>query len=152
MKNLALYTYSIYSEDEMKAANEAETDDEGKYVIQVSQPHNTSKIEEYRSYLQTGECSVVLVSEYLYENLRDQDRLRPIAEVFGEQLPAGTRQDGYGVRLGDTYLYEYFDELKVLPEDTVICLLRSYIWGASSDGEKYAVSEEYFKKIVTFGN
>jgi hypothetical protein len=31
-KNLNLYTYSIYSEDEMKAANEAETDDEGKYV------------------------------------------------------------------------------------------------------------------------
>jgi hypothetical protein len=152
VKNLNLYTYSIYSEDELKAANEAETDDEGKYVIQVSQPFNTSKIEEYRTFLQTGECSILFISEYLYENLLQQDRLRPMSEVFGEKLPTGAMSDGYGVRLGDTYLYEYFDELKVLPADTVVCLMRPYIWGASSDAEKYADMEAYFKAIVSFGN
>ncbi|MBQ8409648.1 MAG: hypothetical protein IJY39_12385 [Clostridia bacterium] len=151
-KNLTLITYPIYSEDELKAANEAETDEDGKYVQKVLQSYNTSKIEEYRSYLQTGECSILFVSEYLYANLRDQNRLRPVSEVFGEAAPAGTMSDGYGIRLGDTYLYEYFDELKVLPEDTVICLMRSYIWGASSDEEKYGEIEEYYKKIVTFGN
>jgi hypothetical protein len=142
----------IYSEDELTAANEAETDDEGKYVIRVSQSYNTSKIEEYRTFLQTGECSIVLVSQYLYQNLLEQNRLRPVTEVFGEKLPAGVLADGCGVRLGDTYLYQHFDAMKVLPEDTVICLLRPYVWGASSDAEKYAEIEEYYKKLVTFGN
>ena len=151
-KSLTILTYPIYSEEELKAANEAETDDEGRFIIQVSQPYNTSKIEEYGDYLKTGECSILFISEYLYSNLLAQDRLRPMAEVFGEKLPAGVRPDGYGIRLGDTELYRFFDEMKVLPEDTVICLMRSYIWGASSDAEKYAETEEYFKRIVTFGN
>ena len=150
-KNLHLYTYPIYSEDELTAANEAETDAEGKYVIKVSQPYNTSKIEEYRTFLQTGECSIVFVSPYLYQNLLEQNRLRPVTEVFGEKLPVGVMADGCGVRLGDTYLYQHFDAMQVLPEDTVICLLRPYVWGASSDAEKYAEIEEYYKKLVTFG-
>lgn len=151
-KSLQIYPYPIYSEDEMKRANEEETDDEGRYVQKVIQSYNTSKIEEYRSFLQMGECSILFVSEYLYETQRDQGRLRSLEEVFGKDLPMGAMGDGYGVRLGDTALYAFFDELQALPEDTVICLLRPYIWGASSKEEHYAYTEEFFKNIVTFGN
>lgn len=151
-KDLTLYTYSIYSEDEMNEANEAETDSEGRYVTYVDRYMNTSRMDEYKSFLQTGECSILFVSEYLYENLRAADRLRPLSDVFGENMPKGAMPDGCGVRLGDLYLYEFFDEMKVLPADTVVCLMRPYIWGASSDEEKYALSEEYFKCIVNFGN
>lgn len=149
-KEIVVMTYPIYSEDEMNEANEAETNEEGRYVIKVDRSYNVSKFEEYTEYMKTGECSILFVSEYLYENLKIQDRLRPISDLFPEEIPEGTLSDGYGVRLGDTYLYEFFDAFKVLPEDTVICLARSYVWGASSDEEKYAHIEDYFKTIVSF--
>jgi hypothetical protein len=65
---------------------------------------------------------------------------------------SGALEDGCGVRLGDTELYGFFEELQVLPPDTVICLMRPYIWGASSNEEKYAEAETYFKNLITFGN
>ena len=46
---------------------------------------------------------------------------------------------------------EFFEELQVLPADTVICLMRPYIWGASSDDAKYEKTVEFFKNIVDFG-
>ena len=72
--------------------------------------------------------------------------------MFGDDLPVGARSDGFGVNLGETKLYEYSEGFATLPEGTVICLLRPYVYGASSDEEKYAFFEEYFKAIVTFGN
>lgn len=151
-KELNIYTYPIYSEDEMKEANESETDEEGNFIPKVLRSFNTSKIQEYDQFLQTGECSVLFVSEYLYSRLVANNRLRPVKDTFGEKLPAGVTKDGFGIRLGDTYLYEYFTDLQLLPEDTIVCISRQYIHGASSDDERYAASVEFFKNIVTFGN
>ncbi len=150
-KRVDLFTYSIYSEQEMEAENTEETDEEGRYVVKVVNSYNVSQIEQYRSYLQTGEVSLLFLSPYLYDELRENNRLRPLLESFGENLPTGAMSDGYGVRLGDTYLYEFFEEMKVLPADTVICLSRAYIWGASSDSESYSDTVEYYKSLVNFG-
>jgi hypothetical protein len=151
-KTLLLSAYPIYSEDEMIAANEEETDDDGRFIKQVEGSYNTQKMEEYTDYLLTGECSVLIVSEYLYSNLLAQGRVRPLTELFGDDLPEGARADGCGVDLAKTTLYEYSNGLGNLPQNTVVCLLRPYVYGASSDAEKYAFYEEYFKAIVAFGN
>lgn len=150
-KVLDIYFYPIYTEDELNAANTSETDEEGNYIPKVSQQYNVQKAEEYRDYLQTGECSVLLVSEDLYSKLRGNDRVLPLDMVFGESLPVGAMSDGCGVRLGDTYVYKYYPELQVLPEDTVICLLRSYFMGASSDEAVYENSKKLFSNVVSFG-
>lgn len=151
-KALDIYTYRIFSEDEMKEANESETDEDGRYVIYVDSNYNTNTLKEYDTYLTTGESSILFVSPYLYERLVANDRLRNMSDFFGEELPVGVTNDGCGVRLGDTYLYEYFPDMKMLPEDTIICISRQYFHGASSDDEKYAASVEFFKNIVSFGN
>lgn len=151
-KSLDIYYYPIYTEDEMNAANSAETDEEGNFVPKVSPQYNVQKLGEYNDYLQTGECSVLLVSEDLYSKLRGNDRILPLEKVFGDDLPQGALSDGYGVRLGDTYVYGYYPELQTLPEGTVICLLRSYIMGASSDEEVYENSKKLFSGIVSFGD
>lgn len=151
-KTLLLSAYPIYSEDEMIAANEEETDEEGRFIKQVEGSYNSQKLEEYTDYLLTGECSILIVSEYLYSNLLAQGRVLPLAELFGDDLPEGARADGCGVDLSKTPIYEYSNGLGNLPENTVVCLLRPYVYGASSDEEKYAFYEEYFKAIVTFGN
>lgn len=154
-KNLQLSYYKIYSEAEMKEANEAETDEYGHPVIYADEAYNKSQMQEFNSYLMTGECTVMILSEYLYNDLigrREEDILiKPLGEIFGDELPKGAMSDGYGVRLSETYAYEFLEGFHFLPEDTVICIMRPYAWGASSDKEAYAAALEYFKSIVTFG-
>lgn len=151
-KSVCLMTYSIYSAEEMKAANEEETDANGRYITKVSQSHNTTEHQSYVEYLRNGEAAILFVSEYLYQSLRDNDTLRSMSELFGEDLPEGTLADGYGVRLGDLAIYDFAPELQILPEDTVVCLKRAHIWGATSDKDTYAALVEYYKSIVTFGD
>ena len=150
-KSLYLMTYSIYSEEEMKAANEEETNENGQFITKVSSSHNSTEHKSYLEYLRTGEASILFVSEYLYESLRDNDTLRPMSDLFGENLPEGALADGYGVRLCDLAIYDFCPELQLLPEDTVVCLKRAHIWGASSNEKTYAALEEFYKSIVTFG-
>ncbi len=149
-KNLALMIYPIYSEDELEYVNELETNDEGNYVTLVSPVYNAEKISEYSDYMMTGEASLLFVSPYLYAQQAENDRLMPLSEIFGENVPKSGYE--YGVRLGDTYLYEYFDAFKVLPEDTVICLRRAYVMGASANKERYQRTKEFFVNLVTFGD
>lgn len=151
-KVVNLLTFSVYSEDELNQANTSETDENGKFVTNVSSSYNSSVFNEYTEYTGSGDCSVYLVSEFLYDNLKgDGNRLRPLSELFGDELPAGALSDGYGIRLGDTDLYKFFDSLKCLPEDTVICLMRPFaLWGESSNDDSYSASVEHFKNIANF--
>ena len=154
-KNLQLSYYKIYSEAEMKEANEAETDEYGYPVIYADEAYNKSQMQEFNSYLMTGECTVMILSEYLYNDLigrREEDILiKPLGEIFGEELPRGAMSDGYGVRLSETDAYDFLEGFHFLPEDTVICIMRPYAWGESSNEEAYAAALEYFKSIVTLG-
>lgn len=150
-KILGTFFYSIYTEEEMEEANTAETDTDGNYVAEVTQYYISEQFKQYSDYLGTGNCSVMIVSEDLYSRLKEADRVLPLQNSFGEAMPSGAMEDGFGVRLGDTYIYEYSPELRVLPEDSVICLLRAYVIGSSSNEEFYAASKQFFKNIVTFG-
>lgn len=150
-KYLDVYFYSVYTEEEMESANTEETDEDGSYVTKVSRNYVTEQVKQYNTFLQTGECSVVIVSEDLYAKLKSNDLVRTLESVFGKELPKGAIEDGYGVRLGDTYVYEYCSELQVLPEDSVICLLRPYLVGTSSKKEYYKAYQQFFVNIVTFG-
>lgn len=158
VKEMDVYDYAVYSEDEMDEANHTETNEEGQYITVIDKTFNTSEIKAYNDFLSTGECSVLFVSPYLYGELALKDKTEngdirlTMAEVFGNDLPEGVMPDGCGIRLGDTEIYKYYEELQVLPEDTVICVLRSYFYGASSNKEKHAASVELFKNIVTFGS
>ena len=134
------------------------TNSEGQYITVIDRTFNVNEIKSFNDFLSTGECSVLFVSEYLYGELAMRDstdngdiRLT-MAEIFGDDLPEGVMPDGCGIRLGDTEIYKYYEALQVLPEDTVICVLRSYYYGASSNKEKHAMSVDLFKNIVTFGS
>ena len=153
-KELSVHAYAIYSEEEFNEANQTETETEPNgdwhYVPTVNQSYNVEQYEQYTSYLQNGEVAVVFVSEYLYEKLRSSDRVLPLSEIFGEKLPTGALDDGYGVRLGDLAVYSYVEALGIIPEDTVVCMLRPYIFGKTADEEKYSYAKEFYKNIVNF--
>ena len=150
-KYIDVYNYSVYTEEEMEMANTSETDADGSYVTKVARQYATDQAKQYTSFLQTGSSSVVIVSEDLYAKLKSSETVRTLNSVFGEDLPKGAMEDGYGVRLGDTYLYEYFPELQVLPADSIVCLLKPYLVGESSKEKFYKEYQQLFVNIVTFG-
>ena len=155
-KSIQLYRYKIYSEAELKAANEAETDAAGKPVIYADESYNKSEIEQYNSYIMTGQCSVMIISEYLYNELTsrksDEVLLKPMSEIFGDNLPEGVTADGYGIKLKSTGAYKNLDAFRTLPDDSVICIMRPFVMGGDRGGEKHEAAVEYFKAIVEFGN
>ena len=149
-KNIDLYTYSVYSEDEMEEANHTETNDEGQYIQQVLQSYNVEKKKEFNSDVGLGRSSIMIISESLYLELQAKDWVRPLKDIFGERLPEGAMADGYGVRLGETDLYAAYEALQVLDGDLVVCIIRSLPMGANADKDRYAESVELYKRIVTF--
>ena len=149
--SVLLSTYSIYTDEELRAAY---TDENGELAIaaynnarQVSVDH----FKTFSTYLMTGESSIWLVSEYVYKDcgLDFAHISRPLSELYGENLPASA-YDAYAIRLADTELYRYYDALKVLPEDTLILLPHSFVWGESSNEETYQYFEQLFRAIVEY--
>ena len=139
-KRAALSTYQILSEEQIKEIT-AETDSEG-HPGYVDRSRNTDQYSVYTNYLKTGESSVLLLEPWLYEQLKGEDRLRPLSEVDAALWENSA--DGYGVRLGDTALYQTYGIYQVLPEDTVICLMRPYVIGRSSKAEAYQFEVDTF--------
>ncbi len=155
-KNVHTNLFKIYSEDEMKEVNEAETDAEGHPIIYADSTHNKEQMQQYNSYIMTGQCSLMIISEYLYNDLvsrrTDEILLVPMSEIFGEDMPEGVTKDGYGVKLTETGAYKYLDGLRSLPRDSVVCLMRPFVIGGGDAAEKYEHGVEYLKSIVEFGN
>ncbi len=137
-------TYQIYSAEQIARITE-ETDADGVHGY-VDRNRNTSEYDTYYNYLLTGESSVCLLDPWLYEKLREADRLQPLSAVLADATEGGEEQ--YGVRLGDTELYRQYAVLGVLPEDTVICLLKPYVVGKSSKAELYRYEIEMFAALV----
>ena len=149
--SVLLSAYSIYTDEELRAAY---TDENGELSIaaynnakQVSQDH----FKTFSTYMMTGDSAIWFVSEYVYRDcgLDFAHVTRPLADLYGENLPTSA-YDAHAIRLADTALYGYYDALKVLPEDTLILLPQSYVWGESANEETYRLFEALFRAVVDF--
>lgn len=146
-KSIAISTYNILSEAQIKEI-QSETDAGGNAGY-VDKSYNSNQYDTYYSYLLTGESSVLMLDPWLYEKLVSADRLMSLSEALG-YLP-DTACGEYGVRLGDTALYAEYGVMRLLPEDTVICLMKPYVAGKSSKEEYYAYEKKMFEALVSFG-
>lgn len=154
-KIINLKTYKIYSESELKAANEAETDEDGNPVIYADEAYNKEQIQQFNSFIGTGECSIVILSEYMYKDVvarrTDVSLLISMSEIYGDDLPEGVMTDGYGIRLKDIEAYDYFASFGTIPDDAVICIMRPFVFGNKGSEQKNQFAIDYFKSIVSFG-
>lgn len=146
-KKASLNTFLIYSREQIEEI-EAETDEYGRHAT-VDRSQNSSEMQRYETYIKTGESSVYLLDPSLYEVLKNDSNqpLQKLEDVLSE-TPVGALEDGYGIRLGDTKWYEEYEILRVLPEDTVICLARPYVMGKSSKEKAYAFEKEMFASLA----
>ena len=148
-KSINIMSYQIYSEDEYyEAASIAEANSDS---FSLNGKYNTDEFHNFSQYAMTGECSVYLLSEYLFNQLKSADRLRPVAEIYeGKELPVGVTDDGFGIRIKDTDFYIYNPAAQILPDDMVLCLLRPTVWGGSSNETNYDRSVEFFCAIADY--
>ena len=148
-KNAAMSMYHIYSEEQIKAV-ELETDSSGNILNPINRTRNSSQFESYNTYCQSGQSSVCLLDPYLYEMI-PEEYLYPLNKLFGDDLPEGAMEDGFGVRLGDTALYKEYSIVRCLPADTIVCL-RSPLKGLGQDIDdaKYQYEIEVFTAIVYY--
>ena len=144
-KSANLVKYEIYSADQVKEIESA-TDANGEHGY-VDRSYNSSNYDNFCNYIQTGDASVCLVEGWLFEELKVANRVMDISEVLG-YTPEGS--DGYGVRLGDLEIYDSYAVMKVLPEDTVVCLLRPLVVGNSSEEEYYERELDMFRALVEY--
>lgn len=145
-KNVELTAYGVMSEEQLRDLA-AETHEDGSRVY-VDRAFYSKEYESYTSMMTTGEYSVCLLDPWLYEKMASAGRLKKLTDVF-TQLPDGAVGE-YGVSLGSTALYKYYEVLQVLPEDTVICLMQPFVIGKSSDAEYYAECITTFRTFVEF--
>lgn len=147
--SVIMTSYSIYTEEELRSRF---FDEEGKFdevSYQTAKNFNTDRIKDFGSYLMTGESAVLFVNQFIFDYQNMATLAVPLSELYGDAVP-GSACNEYAIRLGDTDFYRYYPAVQVLPEDTMIVLCKSYIWGASSDEETYAEFEALFRAIVEF--
>ncbi len=154
-KLVNMVEYQIYSEEEFLAEAEsyaAVTDAEGETdSFQINRKYNSDEYKNFSNFTMTGETSVYILSPYLYENLRDNERLKPLSEVYTDgSLPAGTLPDGFGIALKDTDFYKYNPAAQIYPEDAILCLHRPTLAGRSKKKALYAEDVAFFKAIADF--
>lgn len=145
-KNVGFVNYQVYSPDEIVELEKIILPDGTKNIVDKAQ--NSSNMTGYTSYLMTGDVSVCFLSEYLFEKLKESDRLVPLSDVFDE-IP-NSAYDSYGIALSKTDFYKYNSSLHAMDKNTVICLLRQTVLGTSSKDNEYKNAVDTFKAIVQF--
>ncbi len=140
--------YPVYSKAQIESIR-AQTDEEGKPLF-VNSELNSENYEALYEYIMTGDTAVLILDRWLYEELLRNDRLSPMTELF-DALPPSVEAKGYGIVLGETDLYEQYPVLQKLPaEDTVICCLKPYVIGNTSDKGAYEAMKDTIRVIAGF--
>jgi hypothetical protein len=140
-KYAEIVRYAVYSEAELEADRLAH---DGQGTVNLA--FNAKQMTDFNTFMSFGECSVYLLSEYMYEYVKPRGALKPLADALGE-TPEGAH-DEYSVYLKDTPYYALEPALQRLPEDTLVCITAPYDLGNSSDPEYYARSLAMLRAIV----
>lgn len=137
-REVGFLTYNIYNEQELR---DKYTDDKGglNAVYYTAAQSNQNEISSFKNYRQTGECSIWLVSPYMYgEGFKEKNGFVKLEDLLGSKPQ--NAYDDYAIRLGNTAMYRYYKDLQRMPADTLIVFSKAWVMGASSDATTY---EEY---------
>lgn len=139
--------YQVYSEAQIESIR-AETFEDGEQKF-INSEFNSENYENLYAYIMTGDTAILMLDPWLYQELLRNGRLAPMSELFTVQ-PTAVDEKGYGVRLGETAIYDSYAVVSQLPEDTVLCFLKPQVIGKTSKTKAYAEMQETFRAIVGF--
>ncbi len=141
-KAVAFKNLSIFSEEQLKEQftyyyeelGEHKLDQDGMNLYKST---NTENHKNMQTYVMTGDCAVWFVSEYVYyEMFYDQSQDQEKVDIVDS------------VKLSETALYQNFDAVRILPEDTLVVLIRPVLAGTYAKESNFAEAEAYYRAIV----
>ena len=149
-KAVSITCYPVFSESELNAINHSERDSSGNYIKIVEQSENLSQYKQFMQKSQTGDSYIFIISKYVYEPLKSTNpsRLVSISEIFGSDLPEGTLDDGYGIKLSKTEIYKNSPELQAFADDYIICIAKLPDMASRKQQKIYDATVEYFKDLI----
>ncbi len=101
----------------------------------------------------SGKWGLCFLAEGQYENVKGMEAFVPLSELLDEVPDYAV--DEYGIRLGDTKFYKFFDNAKAMPEDVIIAMRRitvvgEFTAGKSAQEKYYKANCDLLKRIVEF--
>jgi hypothetical protein len=142
-----LVRHWVMMQDEIESM-EAETYPENGEHVVVDKAYNASEFKIYSTYMTTGNSLVVFLSPGLYQSQLEVGRVRPLTDSLESEELLACSEDGYGLRLEDTVFYRESAAARMLPADTVVCLLRPIMIGANHNEENLNYAREIFRALV----
>ena len=167
-------TLTVYAGDRVLSAEESEElsrifgealaqdyDKDGKKTVQLvtfsvfsdgSQLLGSTDAErDLNHFLNTGECSVWLVSPYVYESSNLSERAVPLVETFGDRLLEGV-VDGVAVVFQTTAFYRQYATVlsTIFPEDQPVYLLlgKPTVLGKAADEVQYQRGKQLYSSMI----
>lgn len=148
-KKINVVVYQYYSPAEIEQAK-AEAERESDLFV-INPQYNNSELNAFTNFTMTGETSVCIVSPDVYARLCEKDRVLPLSMIYkAGDMPVGTREDGKGIDLAATDLYKYNPAVAVLPNTSILCILRPSVSGYSSKEKNYEKEKLFFSALADF--
>ncbi len=132
-------------------------DRDGKKTVQLvtftvrSDGSSADAVRDLTNYLNTGECSVWLVSPYVYETAGLASRAVPLSETFGENLPQGAVNE-VAVLLQETVFYRQFEQTlgTIFPKEMPVYLLlgKPTVLGKAADEKQYERGKQLYLSMI----
>ena len=154
-KKVELKANAIYTDAELRAMysffdEETQTEMVDLATYQGAAHYNSERFQNLNTYLMTGECAIWLVSPYVYEQANLEALAMPLEDL--SDLLEGvtyTAYDGYAVRLADTGFYKTYRAVQVLPEDTLIVMIRIAV-GQTAKDSTFEQCKQTYRAILQF--
>ncbi len=118
-KDINLQMLIYLTEEDIKQQMEAAEAAGQEYTFNYLE--NTNVYNTFMKQLVSGENVIMFLSPYLYDTADKNGALYSMKDVLGRTVP-GMTDSMSGVKLSESGLTEKYPSLKLLPEDTVICL------------------------------
>lgn len=142
-KSVGFIAYNVMSKEQIEHLKEQLKNDAENEGVILDTGYYTSENELYTSALMTGEYAILLIDEWLYQKLaEDEGRLKKLSDIF-EKIPESAFSD-CGIRFSETALYRSSELLGKLPDTMVLCLLSPYVIGSTGNKTAYAQMMEMF--------
>ncbi|MCQ2355029.1 MAG: hypothetical protein MJ102_08040 [Clostridia bacterium] len=142
---------NIYSAEQINERKEQAKNDHS--VIEINGYANGQELSSFDNLVTTGEYSLCLLEDWLYERIAVGGAVRRLDDIFGTDGVPENAIDSYAIRFWDTdFAKKYAEEFKFTPKNTVLCLRTPVSIGSVLNGKKskrnYGYAEEMFRAIV----
>lgn len=149
-KEVAVANLLVYSAAEIKEKQEAAAADGDSLVVDGN--FFAQEQQKFSQLLMSGEYTIVLVADWLYEEYCETGIFLTLAEALGEAPEV--RYDDCAVYLKDTAFGQYFTALQELPEETLICFRRQGSLGTLLNQKRaeqtYLDGLDLFRAVMRF--